>query len=96
VGDRGVVDVDGALLAKIPEERTGESVAQVSDDPVGQTKAMCDVSNELYDFFQCYFRNKSDFNPLGEFVDGDQNVFVAAWGGTKWSYNIETPYSEGP
>jgi hypothetical protein len=23
-------------------------------------------------------------------------MLVAAWSGTKWSYHIETPYSEGP
>jgi hypothetical protein len=23
-------------------------------------------------------------------------MFVAAWGGTKWSHNVETPHSEGP
>jgi hypothetical protein len=23
-------------------------------------------------------------------------MLVAAWSGTKWSYRIETPYSEGP
>jgi hypothetical protein len=37
-----------------------------------------------------------DFNPLGEFVDRNQDMSVAAWGGTKWSYSIEAPHSEGP
>jgi hypothetical protein len=55
-----------------------------------------DVSDELCSFFRCYFRNKSDINPLGEFVDGDLDMFVAAWGSTKWSYNIEAPNGEGP
>jgi hypothetical protein len=71
VGDRGVVDVDGVFLAKIPEDRAGESLALVSDDPVGHTKGMHDVSDELYGFFRCYFRNRSDFNPFGKFFDGD-------------------------
>jgi hypothetical protein len=57
---------------------------------------MRDVFDKLYDFFQCYFHNRSDLNPLGEFVDGDQNVFVAAWDGTKRSYSIEAPHSGGP
>jgi hypothetical protein len=96
VGDRGVVDVDGVLLAKIPEDRADESFAQVGDDPVRHTKAMCDVSDEFYCFFRRYFRNRSDFNPLGEFVDGHQYMFVAACGGTKWSYSVEAPHGEGP
>jgi hypothetical protein len=56
---------------------------------------MLEVSDELDRFFQCYFRNRSDFNPIGEFVNGNEDI-VATWGGTKWSYSIETPHSEGP
>jgi hypothetical protein len=82
-------------VTKVPEDRASESFAQVGDYPVGHTKAMRDVSDELCGFFRCYFRNSSDFNPLGEFVDGDQYMFVAAWGGTKRCYSIETPHSEG-
>jgi hypothetical protein len=57
---------------------------------------MLDVSNELDCFFRCYFRKRSDFNLLGEFVNGNQEMFVATRGGTKWSYNVETPHSEEP
>jgi hypothetical protein len=38
---------------------------------------MLDVSDKLDCFFQCYFRNRSDFNPLGEFVNDNQDMFVA-------------------
>jgi hypothetical protein len=31
---------------------------------------MCYILHEFSHFFRCYFRNRSDFNPLGEFVDG--------------------------
>jgi hypothetical protein len=96
VGDRGVIDIDGVFLAKVAEDGAGESFAQVGDDPVRHAKAMCDVPDEFYCFFQCYFRNRSDFNPLGEFVDSYQYMFVAARGSTKRSYNVETPYSEWP
>jgi hypothetical protein len=57
---------------------------------------MFDISDEFNCFFRRYFRNRSDFNPLGEFVYGDQDMFVAVWGGTKWSYGDEAPHSEGP
>jgi hypothetical protein len=73
VGDRGIVDIDGIFLAEIPKDGAGESCTQVGDDPIGHTKEMRDVSNELCGFFRCYFRNRPDFNPLGEFVDGDQD-----------------------
>jgi hypothetical protein len=83
-------------LAKVPEDRASESFAQVSYDPVGHAEAMYDIYDELCGFFRCYFRNMSNFNPLDEFVDSDQDVFVAAWGGTKRSYSIKTPHGEGP
>jgi hypothetical protein len=57
---------------------------------------MLDVSDEFDYFFWCYFRNRSDFNPLGEFIDGNQDMFVSTEGGTKWSYSIEAPHSAGP
>jgi hypothetical protein len=57
---------------------------------------MFDISNEFNCFFRRYFRNRSDFNPLGEFVYGDQDMFVAARSGTKRPYNIKAPHSEGP
>jgi hypothetical protein len=70
VGDRGVVDVDGVVLTKFLEGGAGEGCAQVGDDLVGHIEAMCDVSHEFCRFFRCYFRNWSDFNTFGEFVDG--------------------------
>jgi hypothetical protein len=88
VGDRGVGDVGSIILAEILEGRASEGCTQVGDDPIGHTEAVCDVSHELCRFIRCYFRNRSDFDPLSEFVDGDQYVFVAARGGTKRSYNV--------
>jgi hypothetical protein len=57
---------------------------------------MFDISDEFDCFFRRYFHNRSNLNPLGEFVYGDQDIFLAARSGTKQSYNIETPHSEGP
>jgi hypothetical protein len=96
VGDRGVVDVDKVILAKVPEDRASEGCTQVSDDPVGHTKAMFDVSDEFNYFFRRYFRNRSDFNPHGEFIYVNQDMFVATWDSTKQSHRVETPHSEGP
>jgi hypothetical protein len=79
VRDRGLIDADGVFLAKVPEDGAGESFAQVGDDPVRHAKAMCDVSDEFYRFFLCYFCNRLDFNPLEEFVDSHQYMFVATW-----------------
>jgi hypothetical protein len=68
VGDRGVVDFDEVILAKVLEDRASEGCTQVGDDPTGHTDAMFYVSNEFNYFFLRYFRNRSDLNPLCEFV----------------------------
>jgi hypothetical protein len=83
-------------LAEFPKGGANEGYTHVGNDPVGHTEVMCDVSDELCRFFRCYFRNRSDFNPLGEFVDGNQNVFVASWGSAKRSYGVEAPHGKGP
>jgi hypothetical protein len=95
VGDRGVVDVDEVILEKVLKDRASEGCTQVGDDPVGYTEVMFDVSDELNSFFRRYFHNRSNFNPLGEFVYDNQDMFVAARGGTKRSHNVETPHREG-
>jgi hypothetical protein len=76
-------------LAKVPEDRASESCTQVSDDYIGHTKAMLDVSDEFDYFFRCYFRNRSDFDPLGKFVDGHQYMFVATCGGMKRQMSMD-------
>jgi hypothetical protein len=60
------------------------------------TPKRCLMSDEFNCFFRRYFRNRSDFNPLGEFVYSNQDMFVAAWGSTKRSYSVEATHSEGP
>jgi hypothetical protein len=70
VGDRGEVDVDSIVLAKVPKDRASKGCTHVSYDPIVHTKTMLDVSDEFDCFFQCYFHSESDFDPLGEFVDG--------------------------
>jgi hypothetical protein len=56
---------------------------------------MFDVSDEFNCFFRCYFHNRSDLNPLGEFFYDNQDMFVVARGGTKRSYSVETHIAKG-
>jgi hypothetical protein len=51
VGNRGVVNVDSFIVAKVPEDRSSKSFSQVGYDPVGHTEAVYDVSDELCGFF---------------------------------------------
>jgi hypothetical protein len=78
VGDRGVVDVDGVVLTEIPKGRD-----QVGDVPLRYTEAVCYVLHEFCCFLRSYFRNRSDFNPLGELVDGYQYKPVSTRGSSE-------------
>jgi hypothetical protein len=57
---------------------------------------MFDISDEFDYFFRHYFSQQVGLQSTGEFVYSDQDMFLAAWRGTKWSYSVETPHSEGP
>jgi hypothetical protein len=84
------------FLAKIPEGRSCKGRPEVGDDSIGHTEAMCYLLDEFRRFFQRYLSDKSDFNPLGEFVDGHKDVLIAARGGSEQSYGIKAPHGKGP
>jgi hypothetical protein len=96
VGDRRVVDINHAVLAKIPEGRSCEGRPEVGDDYVWHTEAMCYLLAEFCRFLRRDVGNRSDFNPLGEFVDSHNDVLVAAWSGSEWPYGVKVPHGEGP
>jgi hypothetical protein len=87
---------ESAVLAKIPEGRYCEGRPEVGNDSVTHTEVMCYFLDELHCFFRCDLSDRSDFNPLGEFVDDHKDVLVAARGGYEWSYGVEALHGEGP
>jgi hypothetical protein len=68
----------------------------VGDDPDGYTEAACYVLHELCFFFQHDFCDRSNFNPLGEFVDGHENVPRSTWDSSEQTYGVKDPHGEGP
>jgi hypothetical protein len=51
VGDRGVIDVNGAVLEEIPKGRAGKGCTQVGDDSVRYTEVVRYVLHEFCRFF---------------------------------------------
>jgi hypothetical protein len=84
------------VLAKITECRSCEGRPEVSDDSVRHIEVMCYLLDELRRFFRHDLGDRSDFNPLREFVDGHKDVLVAARGGSELYYGVEAPHGEGP
>src|SRR5688572_1294252 len=92
----GPVHPDVVILAKIQEFSAGELGAVVGDDGVWDPEAMDDVGEERHRLLGPDVVQGSDLDPLGEFVDGDQQVRVALERLLQGTDEVQTPHSEGP
>jgi hypothetical protein len=66
------------VVAEIQKLFTGELGAVVRDDTVGDPKAMDDVGEEKHSLFGPNAGDGASLDPLGEFVDSDEQVGEAA------------------
>jgi hypothetical protein len=62
------------VIAEIQELLSYELHAMVRDDGVRDSEAMDDVHEETHCLLGPNVGEGADLNPLGEFVDGDQQV----------------------
>ena len=77
VSHGGPVHPDVVILAEVQELSAGELGAIVGDDGVRDPEAMDDIGEECHRLFGPDAVQGSNLDPLGEFVDGDQQVRVA-------------------
>jgi hypothetical protein len=68
----------------------------VGDDGVQDPEAMDDVGEERHRLLGPDAVQRSDLDPLGEFVDGDQQVRVAPGRLLQAADEVQTPHSKGP
>ena len=92
----GPVHPDVVILAEVQEFSAGELGAVVGDDGVRDPEAMDDVGEERHRLLGPDAGQGSDLDPLGEFVDGDQQVRVAPGRLLQGTDEVQTPYSKGP
>jgi hypothetical protein len=71
------VHPDVVILAEVQELFAGELGAVVGDDGVWDPKTMDDVGEERHRLFGPDAVQGPDLDPLGEFIDGNQEVRVA-------------------
>ena len=77
--DRGMVEFDSLVRAEVFELFCGEVRAVVGDDAVGYAEPEEDGSDEVDCGGGSRTCNWYGFDPLGEFVDSDQQVSMSAW-----------------
>jgi hypothetical protein len=80
------------VLAEVQELSASELGAIVSDDGVRDPEAMDDVGEERHRLFGPDAVQGSDLNPLGEFVDSDQQVRVAPGCLLQGTDEVQTPH----
>jgi hypothetical protein len=94
VSHDGPVHPDVVILTEVQELSAGELDAVVGDDGVQDPKAMDDVGEERHHLFGSDVVLGSDLDPLGEFVDGDQQVRVAPGCFLQGADEVQTPHSK--
>ena len=83
-------------VAELQEFLSVELCAVVSDYGVGYSKWMDDISEEQHSLFSLDPCDRSDLNPLGEFVDCDKQVGEAPGRLLQRPDEVEAPNSKGP
>jgi hypothetical protein len=81
-------------LCPISELDSCKRETQICDDVVGYFEAVHNVLDEL-DYFCCVvFYKQLVFDPLGKFVDCDEDVLKSTFGLFEWSDLIQPPACE--
>jgi hypothetical protein len=69
---------DVVVVAKIQKLFTSELGAIIRDDAVGNSKAVDDVGKKEHSLLRPKAGDRTGLDPLGKFVDGDEQVGEAA------------------
>jgi hypothetical protein len=86
--------MDVVAFAEVQELLPSELRAIVDDDGVWDPKAMDDICEERHRLLGPDAGQGSDLNPLGKFVDGDQQVLEAPGCLLQGTDEVQTPYGK--
>src|SRR6266508_2453696 len=93
---RSVADFYTELFAPIFEFQPCELSAIICDNPIGNAESDHNVLEEFLCFGSCDRGDRFGFNPLGEFVDGDEEVCKTTRRSLQWADHVETPDCKWP
>ena len=96
MGDRCIADLDAEFFSPILELGASELCPKITDDSLGNSKSNNDALHELYCLSRLESSNWLRLDPLGEFVDGDQDVGKTPWCLLEWADHMEPPDCKGP
>src|SRR6266540_5306824 len=87
---RSVADFDAEFFAPIFEFCAGELSAIICDNPVGDAESDHNVLEEFLRFGNCDHSDRFGFNPLGELVDGDEEMCKTTRHSLQRASHVET------
>src|SRR6266540_4181540 len=93
---RSVVDFDTEFFAPIFEIYACELSAIIHDNPVGDAESDHNVLEEFLYFGSCDRADRFGFNPLGEFVDGDEEMCKTTRCSLQRADYVKTPDCKWP
>jgi hypothetical protein len=79
---------NAAVLCPISELNGRKRGTQICDDAVGYFEAVHDALDELDCFCYTVLYEQLVFDPLGEFIDYNEDILKSAFGFFEWSYLI--------
>src|SRR5207237_167979 len=68
----------------------------IRDNPVRNTESDHNALEEFHRFGSCDRGDRFGFNPLGEFIDGDEEVCKTTQRSLQWADYVETPDCKWP
>jgi len=88
--------MDVMPIAEVQELFASDLSAVVGDDDIGDPKPVDDVGEEKDGLLGVDVHDGSSLDPLGEFVNGHQQMGVASCRLLERPYEVETPHREWP
>ena len=91
-----VADLDADLFAPVCEFQPGELSAIICDNPVRNAESDHNILEELLGLGGCDRGDGFGFNPLGELIDGDEEVCETIRHSLQGADHVETPDCKRP
>jgi hypothetical protein len=94
--DRGIINLDPCIFAKVFELPCSKLCSIVDDYIIVDAKPIHDLMDEFHWLGCCYRSHQLFFDPFGELVHCYEDVCETSFDFSKWIYQIQPPCRKWP